>query len=122
MTKFFILKYIAFFSGCAGCFILHTQLAIPTIIASSAVGLIGSFIPLPKKYGQHPHAAIYAGSFAGMCSEGLLTSYWELAGISLIGAILYAVSTKLFTGFGGKLGSIAFVSVALFILVKGILT
>lgn len=121
MTKFFILKYVAFFSGCASCFILHTQFSLPAVIASCLVGLIGTFIPMPKIYGQHPYAAIYAGSFAGMCSEGLISSYWELAGISVIGAVLYAITTKVFTGFGGKLGSIAFVSVALFILAKGII-
>lgn len=120
MAKFFILKYIAFFGGCASCFILHTQFAIPAVIASCLVGLIGTLIPMPKIYGQHPYAAIYAGSFAGMCSEGLISSYWELACISIIGAVLYAITTKVFTGFGGKLGSIAFVSVALFILAKGI--
>ncbi|WP_369675522.1 hypothetical protein, partial [Enterococcus faecium] len=62
-----------------------------------------------------------AAIYAGMCSEGLISSYWELAGISVIGAVLYAITTKVFTGFGGKLGSIAFVSVALYILAKGII-
>ncbi|MDB2356107.1 MAG: hypothetical protein ACPG5Z_13835 [Pseudoalteromonas sp.] len=120
MTKFFILKYVAFYLGCSLCFIFHTQFAIPPLISSCLVGLVGSFIPVPKSYGQHPHSAIYAGSFAGMCSEGLITGYWELAVISLIGAVLYATSTKLFTGFGGKLGSIAFVSIALFVIARGI--
>ena len=120
MTKFFILKYAAFFGGCAGCFFLHTQFSIPELIASCIVGLLGSFIPLPKTYGQHPYAAIYAGSFAGMCSEGLINTYWELGLISFIGAMLYTLTTKLFTGFGGRLGSIAFVSVALYVLGRGI--
>ncbi|WP_209438564.1 hypothetical protein [Pseudoalteromonas neustonica] len=120
MTKFFILKYIAFFMGSIACYNLHTQFMVPVVIASCLTGLIGSFIPFPKSSGNHPYAAIYAGSFAGMCSQGLISSYWELAIISLIGAILYVLTTKLFTGFGGRLGSIAFVSVALFVLAKGI--
>lgn len=120
MTSFFILKYLTFFSGCLACFFLHTQFSVPAVIASCLVGLIGSLIPFPKRYGNHPYAALYAGSFAGMCSQGLIQSYWELAIISLIGAILYVTTRKMFTGFGGKLGSIAFVSVALFILAKGI--
>ena len=120
MTKFFLLKYIAFFSGCVACFTLHTQFAVPAVIASCLTGLIGSFIPFPKQYANHPYAAVYAGSFAGMCSQGLINTYWELAIISFIGASLYVLTTKHFNGFGGKLGSIAFVSVALFVLAKGL--
>ncbi|MDQ9093024.1 hypothetical protein RC083_15695 [Pseudoalteromonas haloplanktis] len=120
MSKFFLLKYLTFFFGCMSCFILHTQFAIPAVIASCLTGLVGSFIPFPKQYESHPCAAIYAGSFAGMCSQGLISSYWELAIISFIGATLYVLTRKMFTGFGGKLGSIAFISVALFVLAKGI--
>jgi len=73
----------------------------------------------PARFKNHPYAAIYAGSFAGMCSSHLITSYWEIAIISVIGASLYVLTINMFTGFGGKLGSVAFASVALFMLAKG---
>ncbi len=124
MILLFIVKYMAFFLGCFFCFLLHAKLDVPIVIASSVVGLIGSFIPLPsfikERYHTHPHAAIYAGSFAGMCSAELITSYWELGIISMIGALIYILTMNLFHGFGGKLGSVAFVSVTLFILVRGV--
>lgn len=97
---------------------MHTILALPVVVSAALTGLIGSFIPFPTRYKNHPYASIYAGSFAGMCSTSLISNYWEIAVISAIGAILYTLTLNVFTGFGGRLGSIAFVSVALFILVK----
>ncbi|MBG9995720.1 hypothetical protein I6F50_11650 [Pseudoalteromonas sp. NZS127_1] len=99
---------------------MHTTFALPLVISAALTGLIGSFIPFPALYKNHPYAAIYAGSFAGMCSTHLITSYWEIAIISLIGSSLYVLTMNMFTGFGGKLGSVAFASVALFVLAKGI--
>ncbi|WP_277054075.1 hypothetical protein [Pseudoalteromonas marina] len=119
MLKFFLVKFIAFFIGCLLCFVLHTVFNIPAVIAASSVGLAGSFIPFSQLFKNHPSAAIYAGSFAGMCSSSLISSYWELGFISLIGACLYVLTLNLFSGFGGKLGSIAFVSVTVFALAKG---
>ncbi|NMP04477.1 hypothetical protein HHE94_17380 [Pseudoalteromonas arctica] len=99
---------------------MHTTFALPLVISAALTGLVGSFIPFPAHYKNHPYAAIYAGSFAGMCSTHLITSYWEIAIISLIGSSLYVLTMNMFTGFGGKLGSVAFASVALFVLAKGI--
>ncbi|MCK8096776.1 hypothetical protein [Pseudoalteromonas sp. 1CM17D] len=98
---------------------MHTTFALPLVISAALTGLIGSFIPFPAQFKNHPYAAIYAGSFAGMCSTHLITSYWEIAIISVIGASLYVLTINMFTGFGGKLGSVAFASVALFMLAKG---
>lgn len=121
MTKFIFLKFITFFIGCLSCFILHTTLALPIVVSAALTGLIGSFIPFPARYQNHPYASIYAGSFAGMCSTNLISNYWEIAIISAIGAVLYTLTLNVFAGFGGRLGSIAFASVALFVLAKGLL-
>ncbi|EPZ49416.1 hypothetical protein M902_0898 [Bacteriovorax sp. BAL6_X] len=85
------------------------------MIASAIIGLIASLIPMRTTL----QAAVYSGSFAGMCSSSLVSNYWEILGISLIGAILYFYTLRIFQGFGGKLGAIAFVSVALFFFIKG---
>ncbi|WP_171039107.1 MULTISPECIES: hypothetical protein [unclassified Pseudoalteromonas] len=118
MTKFILLKFITFFIGCLSCFLMHTTLALPIVVSAGLTGLIGSFIPFPADYKNHPYAAIYAGSFAGMCSTSLINEYWEIAIISAIGAVLYTLTINVFAGFGGRLGSIAFASVALFVLAK----
>jgi len=121
MIKFLLLKFITFFFGFVACFAMHTTFALPLVVSAALVGLVGSFIPFPEQYKNHPYAAIYAGSFAGMCSTQLITSYWEIAIISLIGASLYVLTMNMFTGFGGKLGGVAFASVAIFVLAKGII-
>lgn len=121
MIKFLLLKFITFFLGFTACFAMHTTLALPLVISAALPGLIGSLVPFPQQYKNHPYAAIYAGSFAGMCSTQVITSYWEILIISIIGASLYVMSMNMFTGFGGKLGGVAFASVALFVLAKGII-
>ncbi|MBS3797989.1 MULTISPECIES: hypothetical protein [unclassified Pseudoalteromonas] len=119
MVKFFFVKYLAFLVGCTLCFVLHAQFAVPVVLAASVTGLLGSFIPLSQAFGPHPRGAVYAGSFAGMCSAELIGSYWHIALLALIGTSLYALTINMFTGFGGKLGGVAFVSVALFMLTRG---
>ncbi len=111
----FLYKFGAFFIGCLFCFLLHSQLGWSPVLASASVGLIAGLIPMRMTL----QAAVYSGSFAGMCSSELVTNYWEILGISLIGAILYFYTLRIFQGFGGKLGTIAFVSVALFFFIKG---
>ncbi len=117
---FFMVKFLAFSAGCFACFLLHDQANVALVLSAAVTGLVGTFIPFPARFGNHPYAAIYAGSFAGMCSSSLINSYWELSFISLIGACLYVLTMNLFAGFGGRLGSVAFASVALYMLAKGV--
>ncbi|WP_421970676.1 hypothetical protein [Pseudoalteromonas sp. SSDWG2] len=98
---------------------LHSQFSVPVVLAACIPAFIGTLLPFDEKYEAHPQAAIYAGTFAGMCSAHLITGYWQLVVLSLIGTILYALSMNLFKGFGGKLGGVAFVSVALLMLTRG---
>jgi len=95
MIKFLFLKFITFFFGFLACFAMHTTFALPLVISAALTGLVGSFIPFPARYKNHPYAAIYAGSFAGMCSTHLITSYWEIAIISVIGASLYVLTINM---------------------------
>ncbi len=119
MIRFFLIKYLAFLLGCATSFVLHAQFAVPIVLSAAIPAFIGSFIPVREPYGVHPRAAVYAGCFAGMCSAELISSYWQLSLLALIGTSLYALTMNMFQGFGGKLGSVAFVSVALFMLTQG---
>ena len=102
----------AFFFGAFSCFALHTLLQVPVVLAAAIVGLAGSFWNFPASYEHHPQAAIYAGAFAGMCSGNFIESWGLLALICVLGASFYTVTRGLFTGFGGRLGAIAFVAVA----------
>lgn len=113
------LKFISFFLGCGLCFLIHTQFGISSVIASCIVGLLGTLIPIPKVFNKNNiQGAIYSGSFAGMCSIGVLTSYLQIGLLSLLGAIIYLLTIDLFDGVGGKLGTVAFVSVSLVYLIE----
>lgn len=73
------------------------------IISASGVGLFGAIVL--KKH-QIP---IYCGAFAGMVSVALF-SFFEVLVLSIICSIIYTLSKTIFNGFGGKLGTIAFLS------------
>jgi hypothetical protein len=118
---FFLSKLFAFTLGAFGCFFLHQICALPVVVAGSVTGFAGSYWHFPKRFDPHPQAAIYAGAFAGMCSTNLITNWGELAFVSVLGAVLYTLSRPLFQGFGGRLGTISFIAVALVLLAKEIL-
>lgn len=84
----------------------------PVVVSAATMGLVGSFVPTTTQFQHHPQAAMYAGAFAGMCSSDVINSPYELVVISLIGAAIYTLLKNHFIGIGGKLGAIAFVSVA----------
>lgn len=79
----------------------HT-LALGAVVASSVVGLMGAAI-FP-----HHAAAIYCGSFVGMCSSSYLVGFHDLMVAALIAGLLFSISEDVLGGFGGKLGTIAF--------------
>ena len=79
------------------------NLQISAVIASSFIGMMGFLFF--KKY----QVAIYCGSFAGMVSTALF-NYFEVALLAVICAFIFLLTKPLFKGYGGKLGTIAFMS------------
>lgn len=112
----------AFALGCILCFLGHEYLSISSVTSSALIGLLGSFVTSKDKSEINLcPAAIYSGSFAGMCSSEIISNHLELFIVSLLGGILYLGLDGLFKGIGGKLGTVAFCSVAIFfILQKGL--
>ena len=51
------------------------------------------------------------GSFAAMSSTQILSNYKDVFILALISALLFLVSRSTFNGYGGKLGTLAFVAV-----------
>lgn len=100
------------FTGVVSTYLFTDMFHISAVIASSAVGLVGHI--LVKRYS----IAIYCGSFAGMTSAMLL-NYWQMFIVGLICAIVFVITQPVFTGFGGKLGTIAFVSSVIALLIMG---
>lgn len=117
----FVVKFIAFFVGATLTYTLHSFFTMQAVIASALVGLFGTLIPNNSHYNkQRTSEAIYAGSFAGMCTLEYVSNIQELLVISFIGAGFFLLAQKYFQGIGGKLGTIAFVSVTLVMLARSL--
>lgn len=109
--QLYSLKFIAFFGGCLVCYLLQEEVGIAPAMASALTGLVGSFLHFPKVYEKKGlHAAIYSGSFAGMCSQEILQHPLHLLLLSLIGTGVYLLLKPKFLGFGGKLGTVSFLA------------
>lgn len=85
-----------------------------TVLASSAIGLIGGLI-LPIIYGGLSGVsyavALFCGTFVGMTIIDRLTTEFYLFISSFMGTTIYFYSQVNFVGLGGKLGTTAFASV-----------
>ncbi len=120
-SKIFALKFSAFFIACYCCSLLQTEYAFSSVLAAATVGFIGSFYHFSRWVEkQGIHAVIYAGAFAGMCSQEYLSSAQYVLLVSFIGAALYLITLPHFKGFGGKLGTIAFISTLFLVAIKSI--
>jgi len=114
----FARKFAAFYLGCATCCLLQNHFHLSPVLVSASVGLAGTFIPIPTRYDRTGiEAAIFTGSFAGMCSPVLLNGNLKILLASALGALIYILVRPHYQGFGGKLGAVAFaVSLVLFLI------
>ena len=80
----------------------------------SLTGLLGAFIWL-----KHA-AAIYCGAFVGMSSAYVLNSFWAVLVATSLAALVFHLSSPVFQGYGGKLGTTAFLGVNLTALLMGV--
>jgi hypothetical protein len=122
MILFAITEFIAFFLGCLCTFHLHSHELMSPVMASATIGFIATFIPASKFYRQKTiQATVYCGSFAGMSLGFILVSLHSILMVSVIGVIVILFTKNALNGFGGKLGTIAFFSVTLFMLLGRVL-
>lgn len=78
-----------------------------SVVAAGAIGLAG--YEIIQKFRKNELAApLYCGAFVGM-SLGSIFSFEMIAAASLLAGALYIASRELYTGSGGKLGTIAFI-------------
>lgn len=92
----------AVLTGAIITFFMSTELGLGPVVASSVVGLVGAMAS--KKY----EVPIYCGSFVGMSSLLMYGDYQSLLFSAIISGILFLIAGSVFSGFGGKLGVIAF--------------
>lgn len=113
--KLYLLKFSAFYFACLTCWILQTQFGFSPVLSSALIGFSGSFVPH-----KGVQAVIYAGSFAGMCSPEYLNTDGTIFVMSIVGSSVYLFSKPHFTGFGGRLGTIAFISSVVVIMTRNL--
>ncbi|MEC9281480.1 MAG: hypothetical protein VX642_02115 [Bdellovibrionota bacterium] len=101
------IESLAIFIGLVSTYFLHSYYDMPVILVSAASCLLVDLIFKRPKLITGP---FYCGSFAGMISTAILPNDLHVFFLSLICILVYQLSKKIFIGFGGKLGSIAFVS------------
>ncbi|PRY84206.1 hypothetical protein [Alkalibacterium olivapovliticus] len=97
-----LLTILALSIGAYLTFYLNHAIGLGGVLASSVVGLIAAWTFKPYA------AAIYCGSFIGMACSLIFSNPLSLLVASLISGTLYILSLHLFSGFGGKLGFMAF--------------
>lgn len=90
--------------GSISTFVLNHIIGLNAILASGLIGLMG--VLFFKKYA----IPIFCGSFIAMASSTLPNINLVIIFASIIGGIVLVVCKDLFVGYGGKLGTIAFIS------------
>lgn len=105
-----LILIIASSLGAIATYLLHKN-GLSVVVASCIVGLMGAFL---GHIFNLPHLAlvVFAGTFVGMTSTTIGSLPLVFLG-GLVCGVVYILSLKLFVGFGGKLGSIAFLSTLL---------
>jgi len=102
-----ILILIGGLLGAIGTFSLQ-KAGLSAVVASCCIGLLGALVGHLLK-NDHLTLIIFAGSFVGMTSTSWGT--WPMMAIGgLLAGGVYLLSLEVFAGFGGRLGTIAFLS------------
>ncbi len=105
-------------AGAIATFILQKN-GFSAVVASSIIGLIGAGI---GHYFSMPNltAVIFAGSFVGMTNISL-GSMTNISAAGVLTGLIYSLSLNIFSGLGGRLGTIAFISTTICIYLMNIL-
>ena len=83
--------------------VLAVDLGLGVIVAAALVGLVADRVA--PSHG----AAVYCGTFVGMASPVLLPDAVSVAAAGLVAGMVFVAGDGVFDGFGGKLGTAAFV-------------
>lgn len=89
-------------AGAAVAFFISIELGHGGVIASAITGMTAAVL-LPAYA-----AAVYCGSFVGMASTAVFSSWQSLLSASFLSSLIYVAARPACGGFGGKLGTIAF--------------
>lgn len=102
--------------GVWACLYLQIKYSLSSVLSAALVGFFGSWLPSSKNYDyKKVIAALYTGTFSGMCSFQLFPDGGLIFLLGILTSIFYFLLADFFRGFGGKLGTIAFCSSLFFV-------
>ncbi len=107
--------------GAVICYLMSVYGGLGSVFSAGITGTLASFIPNINKesdYLKQLPASIYCGVFIGMSSVEISPSIGFVIAAGIIASVILMLSKNLFLGIGGKLGSIAFVGVAIVYLIN----
>jgi hypothetical protein len=117
-------NFLIFLSCSAGsflCFWLQNEFGFSAVLASASIGFAISFLNLKnKELSNDIKNAVYAGSFAGMSGESIFLLPHQTLVFGFLTAIFYLFLKNRFIGLGGKLGTVAFLGVSMFLILGGL--
>lgn len=94
--------FAALFIGAVLTFLLKVELGLGAVVGAGLTALMAALM-LPMYA-----VPIYCGAFVGMTSSRLFIAYGDLCLAATIVGGIYLLTQNTFTGYGGKLGTIAF--------------
>ncbi len=98
---------VAVLAGALAAYTLAHDVGLGPVVAAGVVGICAHLVA--PQYA----AAVYAGSFVGMTSDLLLLTHAEVLLASLVSGLVYTLTRPIFSGVGGKLGTIALIGTTL---------
>lgn len=98
-----IFEFLAVVIGAFTTFYLSVEFELGAVVASGMIGVLAALI-FPKYC-----VPAYCGAFVGMSSNALFTRHVDVILASSIAGIVFVLTRDVFGGFGGKLGTIAFI-------------
>ena len=110
--------------GALICYILTISSDLGSVISAGITGAFAAFLPSLNKqsdYLKKIPSAIYCGAFVGMSSATILPSISFVIIAGTLAGLFFLLSNNLFSGVGGKLGTIAFGGVVITSLINWML-
>ncbi|MFB6250927.1 MAG: hypothetical protein ABEI27_04450 [Halobellus sp.] len=93
--------------------VLAADVGLGVVVAAALVGLLAD--RLVPSYS----AAVYCGTFVGMASAALFANVATVTAAGVVAGMVFVAADRAFDGFGGKLGTTAFVGCAAIALATG---
>ena len=103
-TKRNALDALAVVAGTLITYVLSVEVGLGAVVAS-ALGGVGIALLLPSVA-----VPFYCGTFVGMISPGLVVGWPALVLAGMVGSVVFVIGKGIFDGFGGKLGTTAYIA------------